>query len=247
VGERLSGKVAVITGAGQGIGRAAAVAFAAEGATVWAVDRNAETLAALQAEVPGAVTTVLDVTDGPGVAELAHRVGPVDVLFNCAGHVHSGAILDCPEADWDGAMETNVKSMYLMIRAFLPGMIDAGGGSIINMSSVVSSISGVPGRLAYGASKAAVIGLTKAVAADHVAQGIRCNAIAPGTVDTPSLADRLAVYDDPEAARAQFVARQPMGRLGSAGEIAALTVYLASEESAYATGSVFVIDGGMTL
>ena len=182
-----------------------------------------------------------------GVEDLASRVGRVDVLFNCAGFVHAGGIMECAEDDWDAAISINVKSMYLMIRAFLPAMIEHHTGSIINMASVVSSISGVPNRFAYGTSKAAVIGLTKAVAADHVDDGIRCNAIAPGTVETPSLADRLAAYNDPEAAKAKFVARQKMGRLGSAEEIAALAVYLASDESAYTTGSVHIIDGGMTL
>lgn len=245
--ERLAGKVAVVTGAGQGIGRSAAVAFSEEGATVWAVDRNAEALATLEAEQPDIETAMLDVTDGIGVANLATRIGTADVLFNCAGYVHAGGILECSESDWDAAMDINVKSVYLMTRAFLPAMVAAGGGSIINMASVVSSISGVAGRFAYGTSKAAVIGLTKSIAADLVDRGIRCNAIAPGTVDTPSLEDRLSVFDDPEAARTRFVARQPMGRLGTADEIAALAVYLASDESAYTTGSVHVIDGGMTL
>jgi 2-keto-3-deoxy-L-fuconate dehydrogenase len=244
---RLVGKVSVITGAGQGIGRASALAFANEGATVWAIDRETEVLEQLQRDYPQIKTAVLDVTDGPGVADLAARVGAVDILFNCAGYVHAGGILDCSEADWDAAMDINVKSMYLMCKSLLPAMLEYGGGSIINMASVVSSISGVPNRFAYGTSKAAVIGLTKAIAADHVKDGLRCNAIAPGTVDTPSLGDRLAAYDDPAAARAQFIARQAMGRLGTAEEIAALAVYLASDESAYTTGSVHVVDGGMTL
>ena len=189
----------------------------------------------------------MDVTDADAVAALAEDAGRADVLFNCAGYVPSGDILECSEADWALALDVNVTSMYLMVRAFLPEMIDARTGSIINMASIISSISGVPNRFAYGTSKAAVIGLTKAVAADHVGHGVRCNAIAPGTVDTPSLADRLDAHDDPVAARAAFVARQPMDRLGTAEEIAALAVYLASDESAYATGSVFVVDGGMTL
>ena len=244
---RLAHKVSVITGAGQGIGRAAALAFTAAGSTVWAVDRNSGTLDKLKHEWPIIKTMVLDVTDGPGITGFAESVGPIDVLFNCAGYVHAGSIIDCTESDWDEAMSVNVKSMFLMTKAFLPAMIDHGGGSIINMSSVASSVSGVPGRLVYGTSKAAVIGLTKAIAADFADSGIRCNAIAPGTVDTPSLGDRLAAYPDPDAARAEFIARQPMGRLGRSEEIAALALYLASDEAAYTTGSVQVIDGGMSL
>ena len=243
--ERLADKVSVITGAGQGIGRAAALAFATAGSTVWAVDRNAAALDTLQSEL--IETKVLDVTDGPDIARFAEEAGTIDVLFNCAGYVHTGSILECTESDWDDAMNVNVRSMFLMAKAFLPGMIEGGGGSIVNMSSVVSSVSGVPGRFAYGTSKAAVIGLTKAIAADFVADGIRCNAIAPGTVDTPSLGDRLAAKDDPQAALAQVIARQPMGRLGTPQEIAALAVYLASDEAAYTTGSVHVADGGMSL
>ncbi len=244
---RLARKVAVITGAGQGIGRSAALAFVKEGAAVWAIDRSAEALAQLEAEHPQLETVVLDVTDAEGIAALSARVGPIDILFNCAGYVHAGGILECSESDWDTAMNVNAKSMYLMSRAFLPAMIQSGGGSIINMASVVSNISGVPGRFAYGASKAAVIGLTKSMAADLVQSGIRCNAIAPGTVDSPSLADRMAAQEDPEAARAAFVARQPMQRIGTPDEVAALAVHLASDESTYTTGSVYVIDGGMTL
>jgi 2-keto-3-deoxy-L-fuconate dehydrogenase len=244
---RLHDKVAVVTGAGQGIGKAAAVAFIAEGATVWAVDRNPSALSTLVAELPDVITAVLDVTEGRSVAELASRIDGVDVLFNCAGYVHSGNILECSDQEWEEAVAVNVKSIYLMIRAFLPGMVDAGHGSIINMASVVSSISGVPNRFAYGTSKAAVIGLTKAVAADFVGSGVRCNAIAPGTVETPSLLQRLEAFTDPAAAREAFIARQPMGRLGTPEEIAALAVHLASDESAYATGTVYVSDGGMTL
>ncbi|MEA2002102.1 MAG: SDR family oxidoreductase [Actinomycetota bacterium] len=244
---RLADKVSVITGAGQGIGRAAALAFVSAGSTVWAVDRNSETLAVLQSKQPAIKIKTLDVTDGQGIARLADEIGPVDVLFNCAGYVHAGGILDCTEADWDQAMNVNARSMFLMTKAFLPGMVDNGAGSIINMSSVVSSVMGIPGRFAYGTSKAAVVGLTKSIAADYVDKGIRCNAIAPGTVDSPSLGDRLAVFDDPVAARAEFVARQPMGRLGLPEEIAALAVYLASDEAAYTTGSVHVVDGGMSL
>lgn len=242
---RLEGKVAVITGAGQGIGRASAIAYTMEGATVWAVDRNAGTLTALERQHPDIKTAVVDVTDQSMVGALATQVGSTDILFNCAGWVPAGGIAECSEKDWDDAMDINVRSMFLMTKSFLPHLTE--GASIINMASVVSSISGVPNRLAYAASKAAVIGLTKATAADLVGSGIRCNAIAPGTVDSPSLAERLAVYDDPEAARAQFIARQPMGRLGTAEEIAALAVYLGSDESAYTTGSVHIIDGGMSL
>ncbi len=242
---RLEGKVAVVTGAGQGIGRATTVAFADEGATVWAVDKNPDALDDLNRDHPEVNTSVLDVTDRFGIEQLAATIGPIDVLFNCAGFVHAGGIEECSEADWDAAMDINVKSMFLMAKAFLLHM--ESGGSIINMASVFSSITGIAGRLAYGASKGAVVGLTKAIAADLVGRGIRCNAIAPGTVDSPSLADRLAAYQDPVAAREAFVARQPMGRLGDPEEIAALAVYLASDESAYTTGSVHVIDGGMTL
>ena len=245
--ERLAGKISVITGAGRGIGRAAALAFVAAGSTVWAVDRNASTLDTLRDEEPLVETRVLDVTDAPAVARFAKEAGTIDVLFNCAGFVPVGNILDSTDSDWDEAMNVNARSMYLMTKAFLRGMIDNGGGSIINMSSVVSSVSGVPGRFLYGTSKAAVIGLTKAIAADFVADGVRCNVIAPGTVDTPSLEDRLAAHPDPDAARAEFVARQPMGRIGTPGEIAALAVYLASDEAAYTTGSVHIADGGMSL
>ena len=242
---RLEGKVAIVTGAGQGIGRATAVSYADEGAVVWAIDRNPDALAGLHRDRPDINTSVLDVTDRFGIEQLAATVGPIDVLFNCAGFVHSGGIDDCTEADWDAAMDINVKSMFLMAKAFLPRMEP--GGSVINMASVFSSVAGIAGRLAYGASKGAVVGLTKAMAADLVGRGIRCNAIAPGTVDSPSLAERLEAYEDPAAAREAFVARQPMGRLGDPGEIAALAVYLASDESAYTTGAVHVIDGGMTL
>ena len=245
MGGRLADKVAVVTGAGQGIGRATAVAYTEEGAAVWAVDRNPDSLAELHQQHPDINTAVLDVTDRSGVEQLAGTIGRADVLFNCAGYVHAGGIMECSEADWDVSMDVNVKSMFLMSRAFIPTMET--GGSIINMASVVSSISGVPGRFAYGASKAAVIGLTKAIAADLVESKIRCNAIAPGTVDSPSLDERLSMHPDPEAARAEFISRQRMGRLGTAEEIASLAVYLGSDESAYATGSVYVIDGGMTL
>ncbi|MBW4329635.1 SDR family oxidoreductase [Stakelama sp. CBK3Z-3] len=237
---RLDGKIAIITAAGQGIGRASAELFAREGAKVHAIDINSDALGALQ----GCETHVLDLLDGDGISALAERIGTVDILFNCAGFVHSGTILDCDEAAYDFSFDLNVKAAYRMIRAFLPAMIEKGGGSIVNMSSVASSVIAVPGRFVYGASKAAVIGLTKAVAADHVKQGIRCNAICPGTVQSPSLEERMAATGDADKARADFVARQPMGRLGTANEIAQLALYLASDESGYTTGTANVIDGG---
>ncbi|MBI4184640.1 MAG: SDR family oxidoreductase [Proteobacteria bacterium] len=243
---RLSGKVTLVTAAAQGIGRASALAFAAEGARVHATDINPRGLARLKG-VENIATHRLDVTDGEVVARFAKRVGAIDVLFNCAGFVHHGTILDCAEADWDFSFDLNVKSMYRTVRAFLPGMIEKGGGSIINMSSVVSSEMAVPNRFVYGATKAAVIGLTKAIARDFVGKGVRCNAICPGTVATPSLEARIAAFADPETARTAFIARQPMGRLGRAEEVAALCVYLASDESAYTTGAVHVIDGGMSI
>jgi len=242
MGERLQGKIALITGAGQGIGRAAAELFAAEGATVWATDINVDQLATR----PGLRTRLLDVTDPAAIAGTAREIGRLDVLFNCAGYVHPGTILDCGEADWARSFDLNVTAMYRMIRAFLPAMIEGGGGSIVNMASVASSIKGVPNRFAYGASKAAVIGLTRAVAADHVAQGVRCNAICPGTIETPSLRERLAATGDYEAALAAFTSRQPMGRLGRAEEIAELALYLASDASSFTTGAEHVIDGGWT-
>ncbi len=240
--ERLRGKVALITGAGQGIGRAAAELFAAEGATVWATDIDAVQLRTMT----GVHARVLDVTDPEAIGAAAREIGRLDVLFNCAGYVHSGTILDCGESDWARSFELNVTAMYRMIRAFLPAMIAGGGGSIVNMASVASSIKGVPNRLAYGASKAAVIGLTRAIAADHVAQGVRCNAICPGTIETPSLKQRLAATGDYEAALAAFTSRQPMGRLGRAEEIAELALYLASDASSFTTGAEHVIDGGWT-
>jgi len=245
VGDRLKGKIAFITAAGQGMGRAAAVAFAAEGARVWATDLNAQALDSL-ASTPNVTTRALDVTDGAAVARVAAEVGGVDVLFNCAGYVHNGTILDCSEQEWDKSFDVNIKAMYRVTRAFLPGMLGKGKGSIINMASVVSSIRGVPNRLAYGTTKAAVIGFTKAIAADHVKQGLRCNAVCPGTIDTPSLQARMNALPDPAQARKDFVARQPMGRLGTTDDIAPLLVYLASDESSFATGVAFTVDGGMT-
>jgi len=238
--QRLGGKVALITAAASGIGRASAERFAAEGATVQAVDIDQAGLASLD----GCTPHLADLTDRDAVAAMAQAVGPIDILFNCAGYVHSGTILDCDEEAWAFSNTLNVTAMYRTIRAFLPAMIERGGGSIVNMSSVVSSVRGVPNRFAYGATKAAVIGLTKAVAADFVGQGIRCNAICPGTVDTPSLQQRLRDTGDYDAALQAFTARQPMGRLGKAEEIAALAAYLASDEAGFTTGAIHVIDGG---
>ena len=245
--ERLNGKTALVTAAGQGIGRATALAFAREGAVVWATDINEEALASLAEEAPGIVTRRLDVTDAQAISDTLRQGDAFDILFNCAGHVHNGTILDCSEADWQFSFDLNVRSMYRIIRAALPAMLENGGGSIVNVASVASSVKGLPNRFLYGATKAAVIGLTKAVAADFAGQGIRCNAICPGTVQTPSLDERINAFDDPKSARAAFIARQPMGRLGSAQEIAALAVYLASDESAYTTGTEAIIDGGMTV
>ncbi len=240
---RLLGKHAVVSAAGQGIGRASAVLFASEGASVHALDINPATLEQLRTEFPSITTSVLDVTDPSAVASFAAGAGPVDILFNCAGFVHHGSILDTAEADWDFSFNLNVRSMYRMIRALLPGMLELGGGSIINMSSVVSSVKGAPNRFVYGTTKAAVIGLTRSVAADFVGQGIRCNAICPGTVETPSLQGRINAFEDPIEARKMFISRQPIGRLGTAQEIANLALYLASDESSYTTGAVHIIDG----
>ena len=237
---RLAGKTALVTGAGQGIGRASAVLFAAEGARVIATDRVPRLLEGLGGCEPHG----LDVSDPSAIDALAAEIGPVDVLFNVVGHVHSGTILDCDEAAWAGSLNINLTAMYRTIRAVLPAMLAKGGGSIVNMSSIASSVKGIPNRFAYGATKAGVIGLTKSVAADFVAQGIRCNVICPGTVDTPSLQQRLHDTGDYEQARRAFVARQPMGRLGTAEEIAQLALYLASDESAFTTGAIHIIDGG---
>jgi 2-keto-3-deoxy-L-fuconate dehydrogenase len=243
---RLAGKTAFITAAGQGMGRGAALAFAREGASVWGSDMNPKTLAELEGK-DGVRTRVLDVTDEAAIGRVASAVGEIDILFNCAGTVHHGTILDCAPKDWDQSFAVNVRSMYLVTRAFLPGMLRKGRGSIINMASVASSIRGLPNRFAYGASKAAVIGLTKAIAADYVAKGIRCNAICPGTVDTPSLQGRINAQADPVQARKDFIARQPMGRLGSVDDITGILVFLASDESLFATGNAYSIDGGMTI
>ena len=243
---RLAGKVAFVTAAGQGIGRGAALAFAREGATVWATDLNAQTVGELEGR-DGIRTRQLDATDEQAVARVAGEVGDIDVLFNCAGFVHHGTILECSPKDWDFSFNINVRTMYLVTRAFLPGMLKKGKGSIINMASVASSLKGLPNRFAYGATKAAVIGLTKAIAADYVRQGIRCNAICPGTVDTPSLGERINAFADPVQARKDFIARQPMGKLGTVDDIVGILVFLASDESLFATGNAYAIDGGMTI
>jgi 2-keto-3-deoxy-L-fuconate dehydrogenase len=244
---RLKNKRTLITAAGQGIGLSTALAFANEGAEVVATDINPDTLNSLSNENPRIETRLLDVTKPEEIQQAAEETGPIDVLFNCAGFVHHGTILDCDENDWEFSFNLNVRSMYRMIRAFLPAMMEAGGGNIINMSSVASSVMGLPNRFVYGASKAAVIGLTKSVAKDYIKQGIRCNAICPGTVESPSLQERIkAQGGTPEEVRAAFIARQPIGRIGTPEEIAAIAIYLASDESAYTTGVAFSIDGGMS-
>ena len=240
---RLAGKTAFVTAAGQGIGRASAEAFLAEGAKVFATDIDPDKLAGLD----GAERFALDVTDAASVAAAAERAGSVDVLFNCAGYVAVGTVLECDPDDWERSFAVNVRSMFDTIRAFLPGMIAQGGGRIVNIASVASSLKGIRFRAAYGATKAAVIGLTKSVAADYIDKGVACNAVCPGTVDTPSLGERIAAFDDPEAARRDFVARQPMGRLAEAHEIAKLVVYLASDEAAFVTGQAIAIDGGICM
>ena len=239
---RLSGKTAVVTAAGQGIGRATALMMAAEGARVIGTDVNPVTLAELAQE--GIETRHLDVLDPASIAAAVEAVGAPDILFNCAGFVAAGTILDCTEDQWAFSMSLNMTAMYRMCRAFLPGMIENGGGSIINMASVASSVIAAPGRFVYGATKAGVIGLTKSIAADFVTKGIRCNAICPGTVESPSLDQRLRDTGDYDAAKAAFIARQPIGRIGQPQEIAALVVYLASDEASYTTGVAHVIDGG---
>ncbi|MGR3661628.1 MAG: SDR family oxidoreductase [Paracoccaceae bacterium] len=240
---RLAGKITFISAAGQGIGRSSAEAFAAEGARVFATDINDEALAELD-KIDGITAIKLDITDGDAVKKVMSEVGTLDVLFNCAGFVANGSILESTEKDWDFSFDINVKAMYRTILASLPAMLENGGGSIINMSSVAGSLNGVPNRFAYCASKAAVVGLTKSVAADYVTKGIRCNAICPGTVDSPSMHARLRATGDYEAALKAFKARQPMGRIGKPEEIAALAVYLASDESAFTTGQTHAVDGG---
>ena len=246
--QRLAGKFALVTAAGQGIGRATAEAFAREGARVVATDINDAALAELS-RIPGCSATRLDVTDPQAIASLVAEIGAPNVLFNGAGYVHAGSILDCDDAAWEFSFKLNVRSMYHLIRAVLPGMLAQGGGSIINVASVAGSIKGAPNRFVYGATKAAVIGLTKSVAADFITKGIRCNAICPGTVESPSLSQRIEAQAKSSGqtvaqVQAAFVARQPIGRVGSTAEIAALAVYLASDESTFTTGTTQVIDGG---
>jgi 2-keto-3-deoxy-L-fuconate dehydrogenase len=244
---RLQGRVAFLTAAGAGIGRATARAFAAEGARVIATDLNVDSLKGLEGETHG-----LDARSTEAVEALARVVGPIDILFNCAGYVHHGSVLECSDADWDFSFDLNVKSMHRTIRAFLPGMLASGRGSIVNVASGASSVRGIPNRYVYGASKAAVIGLTKAVAADFIKRGVRCNAICPGTIESPSLEGRIASLSAQsaqpiEAVKQAFIDRQPMGRLGKPEEIAMLAVYLASDESAFTTGQIHLADGGFAL
>ncbi len=243
--QRLAGKTAFITAAGQGMGRAAALAFAQEGAQVWATDINADALATL--DHPRIRTRVLDVRNSAEVALAAAEIGAINVLFNCAGFVHNGSILQCSEDDWDFSVDLNLTSMFRVTRAFLPAMLEHGGGAIINMASMASSLKGFPNRFVYGTTKAGVIGFTKAVAADFVKQGIRCNCICPGTVDTPSLRGRIASAADPVQAEKDFIARQPMGRLATVDDISPLLVYLASDESRFVTGAALSVDGGVTI
>jgi 2-keto-3-deoxy-L-fuconate dehydrogenase len=238
--------VAFVTAAAQGIGRATALAFAREGAKVWATDVNEQKLAELKGQ-KGIETRRLDVLRDGDIEALAREVGTPNVIFNCAGFVHHGTIQQCSDKDWDFSFNLNVRSHYVVIRTFLPGMLAAGGGSIINVASVAGSIKGIANRFVYGASKAAVIGLTKSVAIDYVKQGIRCNALCPGTVDTPSLGDRINAFADPVQARRDFIARQPMGRLATAEELAELSVFLASDESVFMTGQAVIMDGGITI
>lgn len=243
---RLAGETALVTAAGQGIGRAIAAAFAREGARVIATDRDPSLFAGFD-DQRGMVVEALDVLDASAILACAARHNEVSLLVSCAGFVHHGTILDCSEEDWKRSVDLNLTAMYRLVRAFLPAMVDRRKGSVLTIASVASSVSGVPNRFVYGTTKAGVIGLTKAVAADFVTSGIRANAICPGTIDTPSLQGRMASSGDAQGARAAFAARQPMGRLGSADEIAALAVYLGSEEAAFTTGAIHVIDGGWTM
>ena len=244
---RLEGKKIVVTAAGQGIGKATAIAFHNEGAHVIATDLNEKTLADLNKEYPNIKVKTLDSTDNNAILEFVKTLDEVDVLFNAVGFVHHGTILDCEEKDWDFSFDVNIKSMYFMCKAILPLMVKQNGGSIINVSSIASSLKGLPNRFVYGASKAAIIGLTKSIASDFVKQNIRCNSIAPGTVFSPSWQDRVNQSPDPVQAKKDFIARQPMGRLGTAEEIASMAIYLAGDESTFTTGNTFSVDGGMTI
>jgi len=247
MGNRLEGKNAIVTAAGQGIGKATAITFHNEGAKVTATDINNETLADLNKEYPNISVKKLDSTNNGEIKSFVNDIDKIDILFNAVGFVHHGTILDCEEKDWDFSFNTNIKSMYFMCKTVLPKMLEKDGGSIINVASVASSIKGLPNRFVYGASKAAIIGLTKSIASDFVKQKIRCNAIAPGTVFTPSWEDRVKQSPDPVKAKKDFIARQPMGRLGTAQEIADFAIYLASDESTFTTGNTFSVDGGMTI
>lgn len=243
---RLKGKTALITAGGQGIGHASAIAMAKEGATVWATDVNPALLEKFKG-VANVHTAVLDVMNKQTIQSVTANIPVIDILFNCAGFVHAGTVMEATDEDWAFAFDLNVRSQFWMIQAVLPKMLANKKGSIINMASIASSVRGLPNRFVYGASKAAVVGLTKAVAADYVTQGIRCNAVCPGTVDTPSLQDRINAYSDPVEARKNFIARQPMGRLATAEEIAPVVTFLASDESSFSTGNVYSVDGGMTI
>ena len=244
---RLEGKKILVTAAGQGIGKATAIAFHNEGAHVIATDLNEKTLADLNKEYPNIKIKTLDSTDNKAILDFVKTLDEVNVLFNAVGFVHHGTILDCEEKDWDFSFNVNIKSMYFMCRAILPLMVKQNGGSIINVSSIASSLKGLPNRFVYGASKAAIIGLTKSIASDFVKQNIRCNSIAPGTVFSPSWQDRVNQSPDPVQAKKDFIARQPMGRLGTAEEIASMAIYLAGDESTFTTGNTFSVDGGMTI
>ncbi len=243
---RLAGKKALVTAAGQGIGKSIALAFAAEGADVMATDINTETLKEIDG-VDGIKTQVLDVMDPAAIAAISEQLGPLNILANVAGFVAHGSILECDDKDWDFSFNLNAKAMFHTCKAVIPGMLENGGGSIVNIASVASSVMGIPNRFAYGASKSAVVGLTKAIAADFVTKGITCNAICPGTIQSPSLDERIAATGDLVEGRKAFVARQPMGRLGTTDEIAAAAVYLASDDATFTTGSLMMVDGGMTI
>jgi len=245
--KKLENKNIIVTAAGQGIGRATAIAYSKEGANVTATDINEKTLKSLNEEFPNIKVSTLDSTKNDAINNFFSKIDKVDVLFNAVGYVHHGTIMECEEKDWDFSFNVNVKSMYLMIKEILPKMIKQNKGNIINMSSIVSSLRGLPNRFVYGATKAAIVGLTKSIAADFIKSNIRCNAIAPGTVHTPSWEERVAAAPDPAKAKKDFIARQPMGRLATAEEIAALAVYLASDESDFITGVVHPIDGGMSI